>query len=84
MKLYRIWQEVNNGYDTFDSAVVAARTSEEATHIHPMDVWGREYDEESDERDETWCTHFDVQAEYLGEAKPGTKPGAIVASFNAG
>lgn len=24
MKLYRIWQTVNDDYDTFDSAVVAA------------------------------------------------------------
>jgi hypothetical protein len=35
MKLWLISQSRNNGYDTFDSAVVAAETEAEARHIHP-------------------------------------------------
>lgn len=33
MKLYLISQNVNNGYDTYDSAVVCAETEEEARMI---------------------------------------------------
>ena len=35
MKLWKIWQEVNNNYDTYDSAVVVADTEEVARKIHP-------------------------------------------------
>lgn len=38
MKLWRIWQDVNNGYDTFDSAVVAAESEGAARHVHPYSV----------------------------------------------
>ena len=35
MKLYLISQDVNDGYDTYDSAVVAAESEEDARSIHP-------------------------------------------------
>jgi len=35
MKLYRISQDKNDGYDTYDSAVVAAENENEAKLIHP-------------------------------------------------
>lgn len=77
MKLYYISQDVNGGYDTYDAAVVAAETEEEAKKIHPGSParwdrgnWARSPDE--------------VTAEYLGEAKPGTTPGVILASYHAG
>jgi len=35
LKLWIIEQEENGGYDTYDSAVVAAMTEEEAKRIHP-------------------------------------------------
>lgn len=35
MRLYVISQNVNNGYDTYDSAVVAANTEAEARRIYP-------------------------------------------------
>ena len=35
MKLWKIYQDVNTGYDTYDSAVVVAATIEEACAIHP-------------------------------------------------
>ena len=35
MNLYLISQDVNNGYDTYDSAVVAAETEQEARETHP-------------------------------------------------
>jgi hypothetical protein len=40
MNLYKISQSINNGYDTFSSAVVAATTLERAKSIHPRGrVW---------------------------------------------
>ena len=35
MKLYLIGQNINCGYDTYDSAVVIATSEEEARRIHP-------------------------------------------------
>ena len=35
LKLYRVWQEANQGYDTFDSAVVCAEDEDGARSIHP-------------------------------------------------
>jgi hypothetical protein len=35
MKIYRISQNINDGYDTYDSAVVAADNEEDARNIHP-------------------------------------------------
>ena len=69
MKLWRISQDINNGYDTFDSAVVAANNEKAARET---------------EFGYGWCSSEHVKAEHIGEAKRGTKPGIIVASFNAG
>lgn len=73
MKLWKISQDVNNNYDTFDSAVVAAETKKEARSIHPSD--GSDYG---------WCDIKDVKVYCIGEAEKGTKKGVICASFNAG
>lgn len=35
MKIYKISQDVNKDYDTYDSAVVYANNEEEAKNIHP-------------------------------------------------
>lgn len=77
MKLYKIWQTVNIDYDTYDSAVVAAETPEDAQRIHP-------HGDIPSSGDDSWCAYDDVNVEYIGEAKPGTNRGVIVASFNAG
>jgi hypothetical protein len=39
MKLYKIFQNINNGYDTYDSAIVCAENEEEAKRIHPRNPW---------------------------------------------
>ncbi len=99
MKLYLISQDVNGGYDTFDSAVVCANSEEEAKRIHPFS--SRKWDDEEDcwfhtfsenqrfaERGigSVWAHHIDqVEVEYLGEAdEKYTSPKIICASFNAG
>lgn len=89
MKLYKISQTARVDYDTFDSAVVAAESEEEARNTHPETIWEIP-DLKSEDIDwgykyGTWApSPDDVKVEYLGEAKEGTKSGVIVASFNAG
>lgn len=81
MKLWLISQNENNGWDTYDSAVVAAETEEDARKTHPSKSgWPT-----GDYHYGTWVTSPDtVTAEYLGIAKEGTAAGVICASFNAG
>jgi hypothetical protein len=74
MKLYLLSQDVNNDYDTYDSAVVAAETETEAQKIEV----GTTNDFP------TWAKPKDVKVEYLGEAQEGTEAGVVLASFNAG
>ena len=83
MKLYLISQSVNNDYDTYDSAVVAAPDAETARLMNPRgrdfgDVeWGNKYNE--------WAlTPEQVEVELIGEAREGETQRVICASFNAG
>lgn len=85
LKIWRIWQEVNRGYDTYDSAVVVAESEEQARNTvfwftnPPTPVYAG-----IDLRDREWCQPEHVQAECIGEARDGLQAGVIVASFNAG
>jgi len=80
MNLYKISQEVNNGYDTYDSAIVAAEDEFDARNTHPDgNYWGHDY----------WCEQAWDDPKYviavqIGTALPGTSRGVILASFNAG
>lgn len=80
MNLYKISQTQNEGYDTYDSAVVAAKDEAMARKIHPdrsvpLGEW----------LTYCWCEEpKHVKVELIGYAKPGTEPGVICASFNAG
>lgn len=80
MKLWKISQNVNDDYDTYDSAVVAAENVEEARMIHP----GASKWDGKQEKYGSWCASEEVKVAYIGEAKEGTKKGVICASFNAG
>ena len=95
MKLFKIWQEVNDNYDTYDSAIVAAESEEEARKS-PVDVyyewddsensWMFKYRDGSRKKENNyyWAHPDDIKVEYIGEAKEGTEKGVILASFNAG
>jgi hypothetical protein len=87
MKLWKIWQDVNTGYDTFDSAVVIADDAEKARLIHPNgSSWdGDAYRWWSGIRSEdmSWCHPSDVKVLLIGETSIA-KPGVVVSSFNAG
>jgi hypothetical protein len=79
MKLWKISQDVNNGYDTYDSAIVAAISRQKARLIHPAgyETWPPSAG--------TWVVDpAQVKVEYVGVAARGTKPGVVIASFNAG
>lgn len=81
MKLWRISQTERDGYDTYDSAVVAAPDEEAARLTHPEGETGWK----DGFRGYLWCPKpQDVKVELIGEAAPGVEPGVICASFNAG
>lgn len=81
MKLFLIEQEQNNGYDTYDSAVVAAPNEETAKQMHPST--GKQSD--WTEKYSLWCNAPEhVTVRYLGEAADDVDQGVICASFNAG
>lgn len=88
MKLWLISQKVNNDYDTYDSAIVAAETEDAAKNMRPN---GTEFtDAESLFTDaeslffSSWCELKDVEIEYLGNAAKHIKRGVILASYRAG
>lgn len=99
MKLYLISQSANTGYDTFDSAVIAAKNERDAQHTHPSTMFNIKWRDDYAEprwmgvREDgsvwncgngDWTDPANVTVELIGTAKPGTSPGAICASFNAG
>lgn len=96
MHLYRISQSINNGYDTYDSAVVAAESDDAARKISPDSYrrwsdadgcWMFLYDDGRDERAShpCWVEDLDlIKVELIGVASGDIKPGVVVASFNAG
>ena len=93
MNIYRIWQNQNNGYDTFDSAVVVAESEEAARHVHPIWAWRSDDFNKSgkwirsqDWESSTWARTPDrVSVELIGKADESLKTEQVIcASFNAG
>jgi len=80
MKLWKIYQDINSGYDTYDSAVVVAADIHAACAVHPNSVRGW------NERYPSWASRPDqVGAICIGEADASMEAGTVVvASFNAG
>ena len=88
MNIYKIFQSENNDYDTFDSAIVAAESEEEARDMDPKSEWGNDplkVNWNCNSRRSSWAFNREkVNVEYIGVAKEDTKAGIILASFNAG
>lgn len=94
MKLFKIERPDNCDYEEYDSAVVAARDEASAKLINPNEgyVWVPECDkwfcgdrlQHEAYRHGGWVHPDKVIVTKIGNAVPGTKPGVIVASFNAG
>jgi len=79
VNLYLISQSVNNDYDTYDSAVVAAETELAARATHPNGD-----DDPPPYLVGCWAQPEDVKVTLVGVAVEGTEAGVICASFNAG
>ena len=76
MNLYKISQDKNNGWDTYDSAIVCAASEDEARLINPEGGWTTY---------SSWCqSPDDVTVELIGTAVEDTNRGIVLASFNAG
>jgi hypothetical protein len=89
MNVYFISQDKNNGYDTYDSAVVIAPDEVTAKRIYPS-RWRDEiiYLDEATTNDHTnwdWVDSAEfVQARLIGTATEGAEVEIVCASFNAG
>lgn len=86
MNLYKISQSRNNNWDTYDSAVVVAETSEEARNIVP-DFEDDGHSEYSSLRD--WAEPKYVKVELIGTASDEYVEKLqgrliVVSSYNAG
>lgn len=100
LNLYLISQTVNDDYETFDRAVVAARDEEDARSIHPLSSWldlgcvptvtptAKEAEEEKEKKgynsDDTWTIRENVKVRLVGIGSLDVKRGVICASYNAG
>lgn len=79
MNIYLISQDINGGYDTFDSAIVAASSFEEAKNMLPSFNRGLETI-----KARSWTSPENVSVELIGIAAEGIEIGNILSSFNAG
>lgn len=81
MNLYLISAHTE-GWDVYDSAVVAAPDEESARKTHPN---GRNGPQDWGGFGSTWAARWEhVSAKLIGKAVKGTPAGVICASFNAG
>lgn len=82
MNIYKISQDENYGYDTYDAAIVIAEKETEARKILP----GGESDKWEDNGQVTgWASDpKKVKVELIGKAIKSLGKGVILASFKAG
>lgn len=82
MNLYLLHQDINGGFDTYDSCVVCAASEAEARWIHPQERDPVDYDREWGLHN--WVNPDQVTAQLLGVADAAIPAGVVCASFNAG
>lgn len=92
--LYRLSQEVNDNWDTYDVFIVAGYSEDEVRGLHPVydhDDIAHGIDKVSGYyRNNPHYYHWvldpqDVKVECVGVAGPNIKPGQVIcSSFNAG
>ena len=81
MNLYLLTQDVNVGWNTYDSAIVCAESEAEAVKFHPDgtffdSMWLATYD---------WVKiPSDVKCKKIGVADDSIEKGVVLDSFNAG
>jgi len=91
LKLWKIYQDVNGRYDTFDSAVVVAKDADAARLVHPggIDGWdGTKWKNPTSSYVSyysDWAPPQNVGVSLIGLALPNATDGEVIcASFNAG
>ena len=92
MFVYLIEQTVNNGYDSYLSAIVVAKDADEASKIHPAELfwtgskWGSVLSPCGYySSDYNWANPKDVSATLIGVAdKKFDRPQVILASYRSG
>ncbi len=85
MNLYLLTQDESRVVDTFDSAVVAAESEDEARRIHPQEGWASDVSWGNTVMSGTWAAKPEsVSVKLLGVANDGLPRGVVCASFNAG
>lgn len=87
LEIYKIWQEVNTGWDTYDSAIVLAYSKKDAKKIHPqgeIEVFNKEAYTEDANWPDNWCFLEDVRVKQIGIATTGEAGQVVCASYNAG
>lgn len=92
VNIYKILRNKKVAWDAFESAVVAARSEDEARRIHPDglhtwngDSWNkveRTHDslEQSRWAMESWNRPGRIKIEYIGKAREGIPSGAVIVS----
>lgn len=81
--LYRITQNINRDWDTFDSVIFCAPNETIARRINPKDSQiAKNDDEQLDEY--SWTKPKYVHAELIGIAEDNQEVGVVLASFNSG
>jgi hypothetical protein len=80
MNIYKVSQNVNEDYDTYDSFVVIAEDEDSARATHPA---GYEWDGTEKDCYSTWCDAKEAKVELIG-ATEKAKHEVVLASFNAG
>ena len=81
MKLFKLSQDKNNDYDTYDCCLVAAKSEDEARLIHPY--YETDWNGKADRYD-TWVDADDVTVECIADTCIYTESKVVIASFNAG
>jgi len=87
MNLYKISQTVNSGWDTYDSAIVAAPDADKARVMHPSGQKADRLDRKAPSQFSMsdWVKdEGDVTVELIGVATDGIQRSVICSSFNAG
>ena len=97
MYLWKVWQDEQSGWDTYDSMVVAAKTEDEARKIFPnegceirwsetLNSWVWPINNNIERYDSSaWAADIEnVKVKKIGTAEQNVKAGVIIASFNAG
>ena len=84
MNIYLLEQDIIDGYDTYDSIVVCAKSEEDAREIYPDN---ERWEDNANDSWLEWVRFSDIdkiKVTLLGKADKRIKRGCILSSYNAG